>query len=201
MGREELERKLKNWKLPLSVDEAVNYLSKHYKLRLGTEVYALIATGKLDFQTIKEILNRHLSGEAEEERRAAAAEIERQCEKIGKVMDVLVEVNSGREPNKGGLLPEQVEDFCRALADFPHLRLRGFMTMAPKCEHSEQYQKYFSQTYRECLDIWQKKLDNIGSVVCAPVMSMGMSDSFEAAVREGATIVRVGGALFRDAEA
>ena len=78
MGREELERKLKNWKLPLSVDEAVNYLSKHYKLRLGTEVYALIATGKLDFQTIKEILNRHLSGEAEEERRAAAAEIERQ---------------------------------------------------------------------------------------------------------------------------
>ncbi len=78
MGREELERKLKNWKLPLSVDEAVNYLSKQYKLRLGTEVYGLIATNKLDFQTIKEVLLRHLSGEAEEERRAAAAEIERQ---------------------------------------------------------------------------------------------------------------------------
>ncbi len=78
MGREELERKLKNWKLPLTVDEAVNYLSKQYKLRLGTEVYSLIATNKLDFQTIKEILTRHLSGEADEERRAAAAEIERQ---------------------------------------------------------------------------------------------------------------------------
>ena len=78
MGREELERKLKNWKLPLTVDEAVNYLSKQLKLKLGTEVYALIATNKLDFQTIKEILQRHLSGEAEEERRAAAAEIERQ---------------------------------------------------------------------------------------------------------------------------
>ena len=77
MGREELERKLKNWKFALSVDEAVNYLSKHYKLRLGTEVYALIATNKLDFQTIKEILSRHLSGEAEEARRAAAAEQER----------------------------------------------------------------------------------------------------------------------------
>ena len=78
MGREELERKLKNWKMALSVDEAVNYLSKHFKLRLGTEVYALIATNKLDFQTIKEILTRHLSGEAEEARRAAAAEQERQ---------------------------------------------------------------------------------------------------------------------------
>ena len=53
MGREELERKLKNWKLPLTIDEAVAYLAKRYKLRLGTEVYALIATQKLDFGTIR----------------------------------------------------------------------------------------------------------------------------------------------------
>lgn len=78
MGREELERKLKNWKLPLTIDEAVGYLARHFKVRTGTEVYALIATQKLDFGTIKELLSRHLSGEAEEQRRAAAAEIERQ---------------------------------------------------------------------------------------------------------------------------
>lgn len=78
MGREELERKLKNWKMALTIDEAVAYLAKHFKLRLGTEVYALIATQRLDFGSIKEILARHLSGEAEEERRAAAAEVERQ---------------------------------------------------------------------------------------------------------------------------
>ena len=78
LGREELERKLKNWKFGLTIDEAVAYLAKYFKLRLGTEVYALIATQKLDFGSIKEILSRHLSGEAEEERRAAAAEIERQ---------------------------------------------------------------------------------------------------------------------------
>lgn len=78
MGREELERKLKNWKLPISIDEAVAYLGRHYKLRLGTEVYALISTQRLDFMTIKELLTRHLSGQADEERRAAAAEIERQ---------------------------------------------------------------------------------------------------------------------------
>ena len=78
LGREELERKLKNWKLAISVDEAVSYLAKHYKLRLGTEVYAMIATNKLDFLTIKELLSRHLSGEAEAERQKAAAELERQ---------------------------------------------------------------------------------------------------------------------------
>ena len=78
MGREELERKLKNWKLGITIDEAVAYLAKQLKVRLGTEVYGLIATQKIDFGSIKELLVRHLSGEAEEERRAAAAEIERQ---------------------------------------------------------------------------------------------------------------------------
>jgi len=81
MGREELERKIKNWKLAITIDEAVAYLAKYFKLRLGTEVYALIATQKVDFASIKEILSRHLSGEAEEERRAAAAEAEAEKQK------------------------------------------------------------------------------------------------------------------------
>ena len=133
-----------------------------------------------------------------------AEEIEKRCSAIGRVMDVLVEINCGREQNKGGLLPEEVENFCRQLENFPHIRLRGFMTMAPKCENSAEYRKYFRETYRQCLDIWQKKLDNIGSMEIsssptAPVISMGMSGSFEEAIAEGATIVRIGGALFRDA--
>ena len=77
MGREELERKLKNWKFPLTIDEAVAYLVKYFKVRTGTEIYALIATQKVDLGTIKEILTRHISGEADEQRRAAAAEAER----------------------------------------------------------------------------------------------------------------------------
>lgn len=81
MGREELERKLKNWKLALTIDEAVAYLAKYFKLRLGTEVYALVATQKVDLGSIKEILVRHLSGEAEEERRAALAEAEAERQK------------------------------------------------------------------------------------------------------------------------
>ena len=77
MGREELERKLKNWKFTLTIDEAVAYLVKYFKVRTGTEVYALIATQKVDLGTITEILARHISGEADEQRRAAAAEAER----------------------------------------------------------------------------------------------------------------------------
>ncbi len=78
MGREELERKLKNWKIAMTVDEAVAYLVKHFKLKLGTEVYAMIVSRELELSQIKDILSRHLSGEAEEQRRAAAAEQERQ---------------------------------------------------------------------------------------------------------------------------
>jgi len=132
-----------------------------------------------------------------------AEEIEKRCAAIGRVMDVLVEINSGSESSKGGLLPHEVEDFCRQLANFPHIRLRGFMTMAPKCENSDEYRKYFKETYRQCLDIWQKKLDNIYSAENGqrderPVLSMGMSGSFEAAIAEGATIVRIGSTLFCD---
>ena len=179
-------------------ENRVQQLLEHYEKLENTEGLRIHFIGSLQKNKVKYIVDKVCMIHSLDSL-SLAAEIERQCAKIGKTMDVLVEVNSGREQNKGGLLPEEVEDFCLALRDFPHLRLRGFMTMAPKCENSEQYRKYFSQTYRECLDIWQKKLDNIDSVGCDVVLSMGMSDSFEAAIREGATVVRIGGALFREA--
>ena len=76
MGREELERKLKNWKLTTTIDEAVAYLCKHFKIRRGTEIYMMIATQKIEISQIKDILSRWLSGQADDERRAAAAEAE-----------------------------------------------------------------------------------------------------------------------------
>ena len=121
-----------------------------------------------------------------------AAEIEKQAAKHELVMDVLVEINSGMEENKSGIAPCGAAEFCEALAQFPHINRRGFMTMAPKCEKNEEYRKYFRKTSQLCLDIWQKKLHNIGR----PILSMGMSDSFEVAIEEGADIVRVGRALF-----
>ncbi len=121
-----------------------------------------------------------------------AQEIEKQATKHDLVMDVLVEINSGREDNKSGIMPEDAAAFCQALSQFSHLNLRGFMTMAPKCEKNDEYREYFRKTSQLCLDIWQKKLHNIGR----PILSMGMSDSFEVAIEEGADIVRVGRALF-----
>ena len=121
-----------------------------------------------------------------------AAEIDKQAKKHGITMDVLVEVNCGEEENKSGLLPSEVETFCLELPKFSSLRLRGFMTMAPKCEKKEDYLKYFQQTYAQVLDIWTKKLHNIGR----PIISMGMSDSFEEAIACGSDIVRIGRRLF-----
>ena len=121
-----------------------------------------------------------------------AREIDRQCKKHGRVMDVLVEINCAGELSKSGVAPDAAEQLCRDLAQFEAVRLRGFMTMAHKCEQKEDYIKYFSRTYKIVLDILAKKRHNIYS----PVISMGMSESFEAAIECGADIVRIGRSLF-----
>ena len=121
-----------------------------------------------------------------------AAEIDRQAKKHGRIMDVLVEINSGEEENKSGVMPADAEQLCSELGAFENIRLRGFMTMAPKCEKKEEYLKYFQQTYAEVLDIWTKKLHNIDR----PIISMGMSESFPEAIACGSDIVRIGRSLF-----
>ena len=121
-----------------------------------------------------------------------AEEIERQAAKHKKVMDCLIEVNIGREAQKGGVLPEDVTDFAGKLAFFPHIRLCVIMTMAPKCDDPEDYRKYFRESYHIFIDICEKKLHNVDR----HVLSMGMSRSFEAALAEGATLIRVGRAAF-----
>lgn len=121
-----------------------------------------------------------------------AAEIDRQAKKHGLIMDVLIEINSGEEESKSGVLPEELDALCDAVLGFENINLRGFMTMAPKCEKKEEYLKYFQQTYQQVLDIWAKKMHNISK----PIISMGMSDSFEEAILSGSDIVRVGRRLF-----
>ena len=125
-----------------------------------------------------------------------AEEIDRRCEKIGKVMDVLIEINIGEEDAKGGISPSELDSFYEQICGFSHLRVVGVMTMAPKCEKKEEFTKYFRETYSIFLDFSRKKLHNI----CRTVLSMGMSDSYTIAVSEGATLVRVGRAAFMPRE-
>ncbi len=79
-GKEELERRLKNWKLTITIDEAVIFLTKYYKLKAGTEVYELIANERIEMLAVKELLQRHLSGEIDSQRREAAALAEKKRE-------------------------------------------------------------------------------------------------------------------------
>ena len=95
IGREELERKLKNWKMVCPIDEAVAYLVKHYKLRTGTQLYEAIATERYEMADIKDILSRWLSGEADEERRTAVAEAEAERQR---------RMSQQREPSSGDAL-------------------------------------------------------------------------------------------------
>lgn len=122
-----------------------------------------------------------------------AAEIDKQAKKVGVVMDVLVEINSGREENKDGVLPEDVLPLCQSLSKYENVRLMGFMTMAPRCDTYEEYVGYFSGIRDLATDIWQNALKKEGK----PVLSMGMSESFEAAIECGSTVVRVGRTIFK----
>ncbi len=82
IGREELERKLKNWKIQLPIDEVVAYLCRHFKVRTGREMHSMIAEQKVEMSQIKDIIQSWISGEADAERRAAAAEAERKKEEL-----------------------------------------------------------------------------------------------------------------------
>jgi pyridoxal phosphate enzyme (YggS family) len=122
-----------------------------------------------------------------------AAEIDKQAAKASRTIDVLCEINSGREAQKSGVLPEDALAVCRTLAggDYPHLRLRGLMTMAPAVEE-EAYRPYFRET-KALFDRCAAE----GLFGTNPILSMGMSDSYRVAAEEGATMVRVGRGLFK----
>lgn len=121
-----------------------------------------------------------------------AREIDRHCAAISKVMDVLLEVNIGREENKTGIFPELLPALLEEAGKLEHIRVRGLMTIPPVCETEEEVLQYFSQMRQLFIDIKQKKYDNISM----EILSMGMSADYLAAVRCGSNIVRIGTAMF-----
>jgi pyridoxal phosphate enzyme (YggS family) len=123
---------------------------------------------------------------------ALGREIDKRAASLGKTTEVLVEVNSGREPQKAGVLPDDAEDLVRSLAVLPHLRVLGLMTLGPFEGDPDDSRPYFKETRRV--------RDAIRALAIAGVemrhLSIGMSHSWRVAVEEGATMVRIGTAIF-----
>ena len=172
-------------------ENRVQQLLEHWEGLEDREHLRMHFIGSLQTNKVKYIIDKVcLIHSLDSER--LAAEIDRQAKKHGIVMDVLVEINSGGEESKGGIEPSLAADFCRMLENYENIRLRGFMTMAPKCERKEDYFAYFGNTKRIADEVWKKVLGKDGE----PIISMGMSESFEEAIACGATLVRVGRTMF-----
>lgn len=118
-----------------------------------------------------------------------AGEINKRAEKLGIVMPILVEVNLGGEESKSGIEPDELGSFLEKLSELDNIRLSGLMALPPYCDNAEDSRKYFIKL-RELRDNFISSYNTLNE------LSMGMSHDFEIAVEEGATIVRVGTAIF-----
>jgi len=118
--------------------------------------------------------------------------VDRHCADEGKIMPVLIEINSGSESNKTGVLPEDVDELVWEISDLPNLRVQGLMTMGPRFGNPEDARPYFKET--------KAVFDRLSKACISNVemryLSMGMSNSYEIAIEEGANIVRIGTKLF-----
>ena len=119
--------------------------------------------------------------------------IEAQAAKLELVQDILLEVNIGDEDSKSGVSPAELPALAQKAAACPHVRLRGLMAIPPVAEGPEGNRPFFAKMRQLYVDIRGKMSDNGTTIDC---LSMGMSGDYEDAVREGATLVRVGTALF-----
>ena len=121
-----------------------------------------------------------------------AEKIEKEAAKRELVMDVLLEVNAAREESKYGFFLEEVIPALEIIGKYPHLKVRGLMTIAPNVENAEENRIHFKNLYQLYVDIKSKNIDN-GTM---SALSMGMTGDYEVAVEEGATMIRVGTGIF-----
>lgn len=118
--------------------------------------------------------------------------VDEHCRLLGKIMNVLIEVNSGRESQKAGAAPDMVESLIRQISLYENIRIKGLMTMGPWVDDPEELRPFFRETHQLFLHIRSLNIANVDMTV----LSMGMSDSFRIAIEEGANLVRLGTVLF-----
>ena len=121
-----------------------------------------------------------------------AETIEKEAAKHDLIADILVEVNVAEEESKFGMKMEEVIPFVEKVSAFSHVRVRGLMTIAPFVEDPEENRSIFADLHKLYIDIKKKNHDND----TVSVLSMGMTNDYEVAIEEGATMVRVGTGIF-----
>lgn len=121
-----------------------------------------------------------------------AKEIEKEAAKHDVVVDILVQVNIAHEDTKFGIDEASVYDLLEEIKNYPHIRVKGLMTIAPFVENAEENRVHFRKLHQLLLDIKSKNIDNIDM----SILSMGMTNDYEIAIEEGATMVRVGTGIF-----
>jgi pyridoxal phosphate enzyme (YggS family) len=117
--------------------------------------------------------------------------INNEAEKIGKVQDILLEINIASEESKYGIKPEEAVDLAIKVMTLSNIRLRGFMCVAPFTDNPEDNRKYFSKMKKILVDTRSRSIDND-----IDMLSMGMSGDYQVAIQEGATHVRIGTSIF-----
>lgn len=121
-----------------------------------------------------------------------AKELEKRCTEADKTLPVLIEINSGSEESKTGVLPKNTEALVEQVSELPHLRIQGLMTMGPGFGDPENARPYFQATRQIFEYLARLHLPNVEM----RVLSMGMSNSYPVAIEEGATMIRLGTILF-----
>lgn len=147
--------------------------------------------GHLQRNKIKYVVDRACLIHSVDSLKLAEA-IQEEAKKRGIVVPVLVEVNAAGEESKFGIRPEEALDFVKEISVFPNLQVQGLMTIAPFVENPEDNRIHFRKLYNLFIDIKDRNIDNV--LMCN--LSMGMTNDYEVAIEEGATMVRVGTGIF-----
>jgi len=121
-----------------------------------------------------------------------AREIDKRCAQIGKVMPVLIEINSGREEQKSGVFPERTEQLVSEISSLQNVRVKGLMTMGPRFGNPQDSRPYFVETKKIFDKLKNLNLPNVEM----KYLSMGMTNSYKIAIDEGANIVRIRSKIF-----
>lgn len=147
--------------------------------------------GHLQTNKVKQVIDKATLIHSVDSVRLAEV-IEKEAAKRNIIANILIEVNVAEEESKYGFKVEEVLPAVQTIATFPHVRIKGLMTIAPFVENPEENRSIFAHLQKLSVDIRSKNIDNVN----VDILSMGMTNDYQVAIEEGATMVRVGTGIF-----